>query len=56
MFPNWLKKTLYFIVSVFILLNIMAYFHAYKFTHFYAGIPPAKKSDQMSFVEKTSDQ
>ena len=54
MFPIWLKKTLYFIVSVFILLNIMAYFHAYKFTHFYAGIPPAKQPDQMSISEKTA--
>jgi esterase/lipase len=32
----------------------MAAFHAYKFTHFYAGIPPAKKPDQMSFLEKTA--
>ena len=53
MFPKWLKKTLYFFVSLFILLNIMASFHAYKFTHFYAGIPPAKKPDQMSILEKT---
>ena len=54
MFSKWFKRLLYTILSVFILLNLMAAFHAYKFTHFYAGIPPAKKSDQMSFVEKTS--
>jgi len=41
-------------VVVFILLNLMAASHAYKFTHFYAGLPPAKKPDQMSFFEKAT--
>ncbi len=54
MLSKWLKRTLYFIGSVFVLLNIMAAFHAYKFTHFYAGIPPAKKPEQMSLSEKAS--
>jgi esterase/lipase len=54
MFLKWLKKTLYFILGVFVLLNIMAAFHAYKFTHFYAGIPAPKKSEQMSASEKAS--
>jgi alpha-beta hydrolase superfamily lysophospholipase len=54
MLLKWLKRTLYFMLSVFVLLNIMAAFHAYKFTHFYAGIPAAKKPEQMSFSEKTA--
>jgi esterase/lipase len=52
MLSKWLKTLLFFFVGVFVLLNIMAAFHAYKFTHFYAGIPPAKKPEQMSTSEK----
>ena len=52
MLAKWLKRILIFFAGIFLLLNIMAAFHAYKFTHFYAGIPPAKKPDQMSFSEK----
>lgn len=54
MVPQWLKRILYCILGVFVFLNIIAAFHAYKFTHFYAGIPPAKKPEQMSFSEKAS--
>ena len=54
MLSKWLKKVVYFIVGVFVLLNIMAAFHAYKFTHFYAGIPVAKKPNEMSTLEKAS--
>ena len=52
MLKKILKATGYFLVALVVLLNIMAIFHAYKFTHFYDGIPPAKKPEQMSFSEK----
>ena len=51
---KWLKRIGYTIIGIFILLNIMAAFHAYKFTHFYSNIPPAKKTEQMSAAEKAS--
>lgn len=54
MFAKTLKRILYFFVSIFVLLNIMAAFHAQKFTHFYAGIPKAKKLEEMSAAEKAS--
>ena len=54
MLAKLLKRILIFFVGIFVLLNIMAAFHAYKFTHFYAGIPQVKKPEQMSFSEKAS--
>ena len=54
MFVKILKKAIYFFVVIFLLLNIMAAFHAYKFTHFYADLPKAKKMEEMSFAEKAS--
>jgi esterase/lipase len=54
MLKKFLKSIGYVVLGIFLLLNIMAAFHAYKFTHFYAGIPPAKKPEQMSFSEKAS--
>ncbi len=51
---KWLKRIGYTIIGIFILMNIMAAFHAYKFTHFYSNLPPAKKSEQMSAGEKAS--
>ena len=51
---KWLKRIVYTIIGAFILLNIMAAFHAYKFTHFYTNIPPVKKTEQMSAGEKAS--
>ena len=51
---KWLKRVFYTIITVFVLLNIMAAFHAYKFTHFYVNVPPAKKPEQMSIGEKAS--
>lgn len=48
-----LKYGLYTIISVFLLLNIVVAFHAYKFTHFYDDIPaPMKGSMEMSVSEK----
>ena len=52
MLAKFLKRVLYFFVAIFILLNIMAAFHAHKFTHFYAGIPKAKKPEEMTGLEK----
>ena len=54
MLKKWLKGIGYVIAGVFVLLNIMAAFHAYKFTHFYVNIPPAKKPEQMGMGEKAS--
>ncbi len=54
MLVKWFKRLVYTVLALFILLNIMAAFHAYKFTHFYANIPPAKKPEQMSAGEKAS--
>lgn len=49
-----LKKTLKVFVVIFILLNIVCAFQAYKLTHFYDGIGEIKKPEQMAFSEKTS--
>lgn len=49
-----LKKTLKVLAVVFILLNIVCAFQAYKLTHFYDGISEIKKPEQMSFSEKVS--
>ncbi len=54
MINKWLKRVFYTVITVFVLLNIMAAFHAYKFTHFYVNVPPAKKPEQMSTGEKAS--
>jgi len=54
MFQKFLKTIGYFLLGIFLLLNFMAIFHAYKFTHFYAGIAAAKKPEQMSFPEKAT--
>lgn len=52
MYKKWLKKVVFFLVFVFLLLNVITAFHAYKFTHFYDGVGPLKKPEQMSGVEK----
>lgn len=54
MLKKFLKSIGYILLGIFLLLNVMAIFHAYKFTHFYAGIIPAKKPEQMSFSEKAA--
>ncbi len=51
---KWLKRIGYIIMVMFVLLNIMAAFHAYKFTHFYTGIPKPKKSEELTFGDKAS--
>jgi esterase/lipase len=54
MLAKIIKRALYGFLGIFVLLNIMAAFHAHKFTHFYADIPKAKKPEEMSALEKTS--
>ena len=54
MLAKFFKRVLYVVLGLFLLLNIMAAFHAHKFTHFYAGIPKPKKPEEMSALEKTS--
>ena len=50
-----LKGIGWLLLSLFVLLNVMAAFHAYKFTHFY---PPNQvvitPPEKMSFLQKTS--
>jgi uncharacterized protein len=49
-----LKRLLYFFLILFLLLNISAAFHAWKFTHFYApGAYNNKRPEQMNTWEKT---
>ena len=48
------KRIGFTVLVLFVLLNIMSAFHAYKFTHFYSDAPPIKKPEQMGFGEKAS--
>jgi alpha-beta hydrolase superfamily lysophospholipase len=51
---KWLKWLGIFVLIIFIFLNIVAAFHAYKFTHFYGNTTkPSKKPELMSGWEKT---
>jgi alpha-beta hydrolase superfamily lysophospholipase len=51
---KWLKRVAITIVILFVCLNIVVAFHAYKFTRFYeAGSVAVKKPEQMSSWEKT---
>jgi len=52
MLTKWLKRIGYSLLIIFLLVNIIAAFHAYKFTHFYSNAAPVKKPDQMSGAEK----
>ena len=50
-----LRRLLYTVLVLFILLNIMSAFHAYKFTHFYDDASLRRpKPEQMSFGDKAS--
>lgn len=50
---KWLRRVLYFCGFLFILLNVVAAFHAYKFTHFYDNNRSyTKKPEEMSGLEK----
>ena len=49
-----LKQVVRILLFIFVILNIIAAFHAYKFTHFYDNSgTPVKKAEQMSGWEKT---
>jgi hypothetical protein len=50
---KWLKRLGYTFLILFILLNILTAFHAYKFTHFYNSGAPVKKPELMNGWEKT---
>jgi uncharacterized protein len=51
---KFLKRLLYLCLVLFLLLNVIAAFHAWKFTHFYPpGIYNNKKPEQMNAWEKT---
>ena len=52
MLSKWLKRVGYTFLVLFVLVNIIAAFHAYKFTHFYADAGPVKKPQEMSTVDK----
>lgn len=51
---KWLKRFLYAVTFVFVLINMMVIFQAYHFTHFYAGIPKPKKIEEMNVAEKAA--
>lgn len=46
---KWIKRILGFSIAIFLLMNIVAYFHAYKFTHF-----TNEKSEKTLSPEKLS--
>jgi alpha-beta hydrolase superfamily lysophospholipase len=51
---KWLKRVLYFLLFIFLFVNIVAAFHAYKFTHFYdSNKVHTKRPEDMSAWEKT---
>ena len=48
-----IKRSLWVILVLFILMNAIAYLHAYKFTHFDSGIKnKTKEAQSLSFGEK----
>jgi uncharacterized protein len=47
------KRLLKFVLFIFILMNIVAFFHAYKFTHFSTtALSKTKSPDKLSFIDK----
>jgi alpha-beta hydrolase superfamily lysophospholipase len=51
---KWLKRILFFLIAIFVLLNIMSAFHAYKFTHFYDNVQKVNAPEKMGFGSKLS--
>ena len=47
-----MKRLLKFCLLVFILMNILAFVHAYKFTHFSKEVYKKTKAEQLSFTDK----
>jgi alpha-beta hydrolase superfamily lysophospholipase len=50
---KWIKRFVYTFLILFVLLNVVSAFHAYKLTHFYNRNAKVKKPEQMSGWEKT---
>lgn len=46
------KKIAWFVLIVFVLMNVVAFFHAWKFTHFSDSTAPKTKSGNLSFGKK----
>lgn len=50
-----IRKICRALLAVFLVMNVVAFFHAYKFTHFAEGLPAkTKNAGDMSFGEKLS--
>lgn len=50
---KWIKRSLWALATVFVLMNIIAAFHSYKFTHFADGkIEKTKKPKQLTTGQK----
>lgn len=49
-----MKRSLWFLLFVFILMNGVAAFHAYKFTHFKTGAGRKREAAEMKFGDKLS--
>jgi len=49
-----LKRIGYSLLVLFILLNVMSIFQAYKLSHFYSDAPKLKKPEEMGAVEKAA--
>lgn len=51
---KWLKRIAYFLLFIFLFVNVVAAFHAYKFTHFYdSNKVHTRRPEDMSAWEKT---
>ncbi len=51
---KWLKRIVYFLLFIFFFINVVAAFHAYRFTHFFdEKTIPTKKPEEMNGWEKT---
>lgn len=51
---KWLIRIGYTLLVLFVLLNVVAAFHAYKFTHFYNTAPEKKRPEDMGFSDKAA--
>lgn len=52
-FRRLIKWLLWALCIIFILMNVLASVHAYKFTHFYDSLPPAKPLAEQTWWDKT---
>lgn len=50
---TWLRRALWLLISGFMLMNVVAFFHAWKFTHFsQSGIQKTGNPEKLSFASK----